>query len=110
MGRGLFTLGSILVVLTITLWIAGVAGWLPEAMDDRWSALSLKASLVVLGAAVVLRVVSPVTRQLARGRCAVCGRGIARGQEYCHDHLQEAVNTYRDRAHGSRMTQAKHQR
>src|SRR5262245_34569199 len=108
MGRGLFSLGWILLVLTVGLWIAGVAGWLPETADDRWSAMTLKATLVVFGAAVVLRVVSPVTKQVVRGRCARCGRGIDRGQIYCHDHMQETVNEYRDEAHGRMAT--KHRR
>ena len=101
MGRGLLTLGSILLLLTIGLWIAGVAEWLPADIDDHWSALSLKAGLVVLAAGLLLRLVSPVRRQVSRGRCAVCGRGIDRGQVYCLDHLQETVNTYRDRTHES---------
>ena len=104
MGRGLFSLGWILLVLTVGLWIAGVAGWLPETVDDRWSALTLKATLVVFGAGVILRVLSPVTKQVARGRCAVCGRGIDRGQVYCHDHMQETVNSYRDQTHDRKMT------
>ena len=105
MGRRLFSLGWILLVLTVGLWIAGVAGWVPEATDDQWSALTLRATLVVFGAAIVLRVLSPVTKQVVRGRCAVCGRGIDRNQVYCHDHMQEKVNSYRDQTRdGSRMT------
>ena len=99
MGRGLFTLGSILILLTIGLWVAGVVDWLPSDMVDRWSALSLKGGLITLAAGAVLRLVSPVRRQVTRGRCAVCGCAIERGHVYCLDHLQETVNAYRDRQH-----------
>jgi predicted nucleic acid-binding Zn ribbon protein len=91
-------------LLTIALWIAGVADWLPAGMDDQWSALSLKVALVVLAASFVLRVISPVTKQVSRARCGVCGRPIARGQVYCLDHLQETVNAYRDRAHDANLS------
>jgi hypothetical protein len=99
MGRGLFTLGAVLLLLTIALWIAGVAGWVPQDRNDQWSALSLKAGLLLLAASFVLRLLVPLTRQVRRARCAVCGRPVDKGHTYCMDHLRETVNACRDRTH-----------
>jgi len=98
MGRGFFSLGSSLLVATIAVWIAGAAGWLPEPLDDQIAAVTLRAGLVLVGASLILRIVSPVTKQLGKGRCAVCGIAIDRGSTYCLDHLQETVNAFRDRS------------
>lgn len=99
MGRGaLRMLGSLLLLATVGLWIADAAGWVPSTLDDRWSMLMLKAALVLLSAAFLLRLVSPMTRQIGKGRCAVCGAATERGHMYCLDHLRETVHAYRDRA------------
>jgi|WetSurMetagenome_2_1015567.scaffolds.fasta_scaffold500803_2 hypothetical protein len=100
MGRGFFSLGSFLLVATIAIWIAGAAEWIPESLDDQIAAVTLRAGLVLVAASLVLRLVSPVTKQLGKGRCAVCGVAIDRGSTYCLDHLQETVNAFRDRSRG----------
>ena len=107
MGRGLFTMGTVFLLLTIALWIAGAAGWIPQNRDDQWSDLSLKAGLLLLAASFVLRLIFPVTKQVTRARCAVCGTPVDKGHTYCMDHLQETVNACRDRAHDSDLSQAR---
>lgn len=99
MGRGLFTLGCVLLVATIGLWIAGAVDWLPENFDNHLAALTLKVGLVLILASLVFRAVTPVTKRMAKGRCQVCGAATDRGHAYCLDHLQEMVNTHRDRTH-----------
>jgi hypothetical protein len=102
MGRRFFLLGSLLLVATVALWIADAANVIPSSTDDNWSGLTLKAGMVALAAALLLRVLAPVSGFMAKGRCTVCGRLTERGHTYCLDHLQETVNSMRDgRSQGS---------
>ena len=97
MSRRLFYLGSLLLLATVALWLAGAVDMIPGPKDDRWSKLTLEAGMVALAAALVLRIVSPIAKAVGTGRCAVCGNPTERGHTYCLDHMQEAVNAYRDR-------------
>ena len=101
MGRSLFSLGAISLVSTVFLWIAGPAGWMSEQAANASSAISLKAGIVLIVASLLLRMVSPVAKQITKSHCAACGRPVAKGHIYCNDHLQETVNQTRDRTHGS---------
>lgn len=98
MGRRLFFLGSMLMLATVALWVADVLGLVPATTDDHWSQLTLKAGMVALAAALVLRLLAPVSGMMARGHCRVCGHRTERGHTLCLDHLQETVNATRDRA------------
>src|SRR5512139_458574 len=101
MGRGLLlTLGSVLLLATIGLWTADATHMIPSHVDDQWSTLTLRSGAVLLAAALLLRLVSPVTRQIGRGRCAICGASTERGHMYCRDHLQETVHAVRDQTRG----------
>jgi len=110
MGRRLLGLGMMLIVVTVALWIAEVAEWIPASTDDRWSALTLKAALIALGAGLVLRVLTPLTGLLPKGRCTVCGRSTVRGHSYCLDHLQATVNATRDESHSRTMSRPRNSR
>src|SRR5262245_30065278 len=101
MSRRLFTLGSLLLLATLALWVAGAIDMIPGAEDDRWSKLTLEAGMIALAAALLLRLLGPVASLIGRGRCAACGRPTERGHTYCLDHTQEAVNAYRDRTRDS---------
>lgn len=98
MGRRFFLLGSLLMVATVALWIADAAHLIPTSSDDQWSRLTLKAGMVALGAALLMRLLSPISGFMAKGRCIVCGHLTERGHTYCLDHLQETVNSGRDQA------------
>jgi hypothetical protein len=98
-GRRLLGLGVLLIVVTIGLWVAEVAAWIPASTDDRWSGLTLKAGVVTLGVGLVLWVLTPVAGMFPKERCRVCGRSTERGHTYCLDHLQAAVNAARDQSH-----------
>ena len=98
MGRRLQGLGALLILATIALWVADVVDLIPSATDDRWSGLTLRAGMVALIVAVLLRILTPIAGAIAVGRCTVCGRPTERGHTYCLDHLQETVNTARDQA------------
>jgi predicted nucleic acid-binding Zn ribbon protein len=54
--------------------------------------------MVALGAALLMRLLSPISGFMAKGRCIVCGHLTERGHTYCLDHLQETVNSGRDQA------------
>ena len=96
MGRSLRWLGSILILATVALWVAGAADVIPESTDDHWSGLTLKAGLIAIAGALLLRLLTPLANLTRKGRCAVCGRSTPRRHTYCLDHLQETVNAYRD--------------
>lgn len=103
MGRLLRYLGLVLLAATAVLLIADVLGWIASGTADRWIRHSARAGIASLGAGVLLGILRPVGRTLRRGRCARCGATIERGQTYCMDHLQEAVNAYRDQARQARL-------
>lgn len=99
MDRRLFWVGSILILVTLALWVADAAAWIPRSTDDRWAGLTLKAGIVALALAFVVRLLAPVATMRQKGRCAVCGHSTERGHVYCLDHLQETVNAARDLSH-----------
>ena len=96
MGRGLITLGTVLLAVTVGLWVADAVGWIPSATDDHLSSLTAKGALALLAGGLILRLTSPVRSQWGQNRCATCGRPTARGHRYCLDHLQASVNAWRD--------------
>lgn len=96
MGRRLLGLGLMLIVVTVGLWVAEVAVWIPASTEARWSGLTLRAGLIALGVGLVLRVLAPLAGLVPKERCTICGRGTERGHTYCLDHLQATVNATRD--------------
>jgi len=107
MDRRLLWVGSMSIVVTIALWVADAAAWIPRSMDDRWSGLTLKVGIIALAAALVLRLLAPVATMRQRGRCTVCGQSTERGHVYCLDHLQETVNATRDQSHSQTISRPK---
>src|SRR5258706_6282596 len=99
MDRRLLWVGSTAILVTIAVWVADAAEWIPRSIDDRWSGLTLKAGIVALAGALLLRLLAPVANLRQRGRCTVCGHPTERGHLYCLDHLQETVNATRDLSH-----------
>ena len=96
MGRRLRLIGSVLILVTVALWVCDATALIPAGMDDRWSGLTLKAGMIALAGALLLRLLAPLASLMSNGRCAVCGRPTRRGHTYCLDHLQETVNATRD--------------
>jgi len=107
MDRRLLWIGSMSILLTVTLWVADAAAWIPRSTDDRWSGLTLKVGIVALAGALLLRILAPVASLRHKGRCAVCGQSTERGHVYCLDHLQETVNATRDLAHARTVSRPK---
>ncbi len=99
MDRRLLWIGSMSILVTVALWVADAVAWIPRSIDDRWSGLTLKAGIVALAGALLLRLLAPVASLRQRGRCTVCGHPTERGHAYCLDHLQETVNATRDLTH-----------
>jgi hypothetical protein len=88
----------LLILATIALWVGDVVDLIPSRTDDQWSGITLRAGMVALIVAVLLRILTPIAGAIAGGRCSVCGRPTERGHTYCLDHLQETVNAGRDQA------------
>jgi hypothetical protein len=97
MGRVLRRAGLGIWLLAIALALAQLAGVIPAEAADvwLWRAIWVGSALLCLG--ILLGILSPVSRELRRGHCIRCGARIERNQTYCRDHLQQAVNEYRDR-------------
>jgi len=96
MGPKLRWIGSLLILATVALWVGDATALIPASTDNQWSGLTLKAGLIALAGAVLLRLFAPVANLMRSGRCAVCGHPTERGRTYCLDHLQETVNATRD--------------
>jgi predicted nucleic acid-binding Zn ribbon protein len=107
MDRRLLWVGSMSILVTVALWVADAASWIPRSTDDRWSGLTLKVGVVALAGALVLRLLAPVAGLRHKGRCAVCGQSTERGRVYCLDHLQETVNATRDLTHTTTASRPK---
>jgi hypothetical protein len=101
MGRVLRYTGMSLLAAAACLAVAGEAGWVPTRVVHDGLGILWKAGLLSLGAGVLLAFLTPIGREIRRGHCVRCGAAIERGQTYCRDHLQEAVNEYRDRTRGA---------
>ena len=107
MGRRLQWLGAVLILATIALWVGDVVDLIPSRTDDAWSGITLRAGIVALIVAVLLRILTPIAGAIASGRCTVCGCPTERGHTYCLDHLQETVNAARDQARNRVITPSK---
>ena len=81
------------------LALAQLARVISAGTADVWLWRGGWAGTLVLGAGLLAGVLSPVSRELRRGRCVRCGARIERTQTYCRDHLQQTVDEYRDRHH-----------
>jgi hypothetical protein len=86
----------VLLAVTALLMLAGGVGWLEPRVVGPGIWWSLRGGVLCLGLGLLLALLSPVGRELRRGRCVRCGAVVERGQTYCRDHLQAAVNEYRD--------------
>jgi hypothetical protein len=95
-GRVLRYTGILLLAVTAVLMLAEAVGWLESRAVDPWVWTSARAGVVCLGVGLLLALLSPLGRELRRGKCVRCGVPVERGQTYCRDHLQAAVNEYRD--------------
>ena len=96
MARLLRYLGLVLLAATAVLMLADGVGWIESADARPWVWNGVRAGAVCLGVGVLLALLAPLGRELRRGRCVRCGAAIERRQTYCRDHLQAAVNEYRD--------------
>lgn len=96
MGRLLRYVGVFLLAVTAVLILAEGVGWLEGSAVDVAVWWAARAGAICLAVGVLLAILSPVGRELRRGRCVRCGSAVERGQTYCADHLQAAVNEYRD--------------
>jgi hypothetical protein len=98
LGRLFRYVGIVLLVVTALLILADGVGWLDSQIVEPGIWWSLRGGIVLLGTGLLLALLSPVGRELRRGRCVRCGAAVERGQTYCADHLQAAVNEYRDQS------------
>jgi hypothetical protein len=107
MVRRLQWLGGMLILATIGLWVAETLDWIQSSTDDRWWGLTLKAGLIALAGALLLRLLAPIAGAFGGARCTVCDRPTERGHIYCLDHLQETVNAGRDQARNRTISRPK---
>ena len=99
MSRSLRSIGVILLSATACLLAADAMGWVASGSLDLFIDTGWRAGAVCLVAGFGLGLLGRMQRGVAKGRCARCRKPIERGQAYCRDHLQAAVNEYRDQLH-----------
>jgi hypothetical protein len=101
MGRTLRHLGLVILAGTACLLLASLADWIPVATSDFWVSRGAVVGLACLGAGMLLRLLAPLGRELARAHCSQCGAPTERGQRFCRDHLKAALDEARDKTRES---------
>ena len=96
MSRFLRTLGLVVLAGAIILLIAGEAGAVPADQVDVWFMPAAQAGVIAFVAGLALSLLAPFGRMVRQGRCVRCGTVIEKNQTYCHDHLKNAVQEFRD--------------
>jgi len=96
MARLLRVAGSTMLAAAAVLLLAGEAGALSASHVDAGFLPLLKAGVLCLAGGVALALLAPLGRVVRMSRCVRCGRTIEKGQTYCHDHLKNAVQEFRD--------------
>ena len=96
MPRFLRTLGLVVLAGATVLLIAGEAGAVRAEYVDVWFMPALQAGAGAFLSGLALSLLAPFGRMVRRGRCVRCGTLIEKNQTYCHDHLKNAVQEFRD--------------
>ena len=96
MPRFLRTLGLTILAGATVLLVAGETGVVPAHYVDVWFMPVAQAGAIAFVAGLVLSLLSPFGRMVRQGRCVRCGTLIEKNQTYCHDHLKNAVQEFRD--------------
>jgi hypothetical protein len=90
----LYRLGTLLLVgdvLYLVLFEAFLGG-----ADGRLFRMVLAAAAVCFVGGLVTSIVFRAKSGMQSPTCPTCGKRVARGREYCKDHLVETINRYRD--------------
>jgi len=96
MPRFLRTFGLVVLAGATVLLIAGEAGAVPAEHVDAWFMPALQAGVIAFLSGLALSLLAPFGRMVRQGRCVRCGTLIEKNQTYCHDHLKNAVQEFRD--------------
>ena len=98
MPRFLRAIGLAILVAATILLVAGEAGVVPAQDVDVWLMPAVQVGAIAFLAGVSLSLLAPFGRMVRQGRCVRCGVTIEKNQTYCHDHLKNAVQEFRDHA------------
>ena len=96
MPRFLRALGLVILAGASVLLVAGEAGAVATRHVDLWLIPTAQAGAIALVAGLALSLLAPFGRMVRQGRCVRCGVSIEKNQTYCHDHLKNAVQEFRD--------------
>ncbi len=97
MGRTLRYLGLFVLAATAWLLLADALAWIPDGTADPWISKGIVLGLAFLAAGTLLRLLTPLSKEMKRGRCIHCGAPTERGHPFCRDHLKSALEEARDR-------------
>ena len=100
MPRFLRTFGLVILAGATVLLVAGEAGAVSTRHVDVWFLPAAQVGAIALAVGLALSLLAPFRRMVRRGRCVRCGVSIEKNQTYCHDHLKNAVQEFRDHTRG----------
>lgn len=98
MGSRLRDIGLLILAGTACLLVADALGWVPPGMADAWTAPLAAGGVVAIAMGGVFGLLSGWSRRVLQTKCVRCAATTERGQAYCLDHMQAALNEYRDHA------------
>ena len=100
MPRFLRTFGLVILAGATVLLVAGEAGAVPARHVDVWFIPAAQVGAIAFAVGLALSLLAPFGRMVRQGRCVRCGVSIEKNQTYCHDHLKNAVQEFRDHTGG----------
>ena len=98
MGPRLVHIGLIILVGAACLLVADALGWVRPETTDVWVTPLAGGGVLGIVAGLAAGLLARLSRWVQQTKCVRCGATTERGQTYCLDHMQAALNEYRDHA------------
>ena len=106
MSSTLFRLGLWVILISIALYVihetyesSPVAEFVPIEMLQKTLALGV----ILVIAAIVVRLFDKAASKVVKNRCVVCRTAIPSGAIYCREHLRSVLHREDERTHMTRL-------
>ncbi len=97
MGSRLVHIGLYILAGAACLLVADALGWVSSETTDVWVTPRAGSGVLGIVAGLAAGLLARFSRLVLRTKCVRCRATTERGQTYCLDHMQAAVNEYRAR-------------